>query len=117
MDARTWSVTRGGTRAVAWSPPRRRWWLSAIFAVALLLFTATGALAQSSSTRVLVFHGPTDVVNTAGVAAIKDLGTANDFAVDDTADPTQFNATNLARYRAVVFLDNKGELLSVLQEA
>src|SRR4029079_16895721 len=35
---------------------------------------------------------------------------------DDTADVTQFNATNLARYRAVVFLDNKGDLLSAAQE-
>ena len=60
----------------------------------------------------LVFHGPTDAVNSAGVAALEALGSANDLTIDDTADPTQFNAENLARYRAVVFLDNKGDLLS-----
>ena len=76
---------------------------------------AHDAFAQSGA-RVLVFHGPTDAVNTAGVSAIEALGTANNFTVDNTADATQFNATNLARYRAVVFLDNKGDLLSAAQE-
>ncbi|RKQ93231.1 sugar phosphate isomerase/epimerase [Solirubrobacter pauli] len=66
--------------------------------------------------KVLVFRGATDAVNTAGLDAIKALGTANDFLVQDTSDATAFNATNLANYRAVVFLDNKGDLLNAGQE-
>src|SRR4051812_23099067 len=111
MEAGMYAATRGGTRAAAWSPPRRRLWLALLFAVAAWLFSTTNAFAQSTP-RVLVFHGPTDAINTAGVSAITALGTANNFTVDDTADATQFNATNLARYRSVVFLDNKGDLLS-----
>jgi type 1 glutamine amidotransferase len=99
-----------------WSPPRSRWWFALLVAATVCLLSATSAFAQSTP-RVLVFHGPTDAVNTAGVNAIQSLGTANDFTVDETADVTQFNATNLARYRAVVFLDNKGDLLSAAQES
>ena len=36
--------------------------------------------------------------------------------VEDTANATAFTATNLANYRAVVFLDNKGDLLNAAQE-
>ena len=115
MEAGTCSVSHGGSLAAAWSPPRTRWWLALLFAAALCLLSASSAFAQSP--RVLVFHGPTDAINTAGVSAIEALGTANNFAVDNTADATQFNATNLARYRAVVFLDNKGDLLSATQES
>src|SRR4051812_21360941 len=114
MEAGTCSVSHGGLLAAAWSPPRRRWWLAPLFATMFCLFSAASAFAQSP--RVLVFHGPTDAVNSAGVGALEALGTANNFAVDNTADATQFNATNLARYRAVVFLDNKGDLLSTAQE-
>ena len=92
-----------------------RLWLALLFAATVCLFSTADAFAQST-TRVLVFHGPTDAVNTAGVSAIEALGTANNFTADNTADATQFNATNLARYRAVVFLDNKGDLLSATQE-
>src|ERR1700761_5225035 len=108
---RTSAVSYGGSCTAAWS----RWWLALLIAAAVGLLPASSAFAQSS--RVLVFHGPTDAVNSAGVSAIQALRSANGFAVDDTADATQFNATNLARYRAVAFLDNKGDLLSAAQES
>ena len=48
--------------------------------------------------------------------AIKDLGTANDFTVDASPDAANFTAANLARYRAVVFLNNAGDRLNAAQE-
>ncbi len=68
--------------------------------------------------KVLAFHGPTDAVNTAGVDALKALADANDFVVENTSNAaTAFTAANLANYRAVVFLDNKGDLLNAAQES
>ena len=66
--------------------------------------------------KVLVFHGAVNATVTAGIDAIKALGTANDFLVDETADASTFTAANLAGYRSVVFLDNKGDLLNAAQE-
>src|SRR4051794_4682384 len=116
MEAGMCSAARGTSLTAAWSPTRRSLWLAVALAAAGCLLSGTSAFAQSSP-RVLVFHGATDAVNTAGVSAIEALATANNFTVDQTADATQFNATNLARYRAVVFLDNKGDLLSSAQES
>ena len=42
------------------------------------------------------------------MTAIKALGTANDFTVDNTADKTDINAANLANYRAVVVRQLRG---------
>ncbi|WP_053227236.1 OmpL47-type beta-barrel domain-containing protein [Solirubrobacter soli] len=66
--------------------------------------------------KVLVFSGPSDATIDAGVNAIKDLGTANDFAVDTGSDASVFTAANLANYRAVVFLNNAGDRLNAAQE-
>ncbi len=66
--------------------------------------------------KVLVFHGPSDATVDAGITAIKDLGTANDFAVDASPDAANFTAANLANYRAVVFLNNAGDRLNAAQE-
>ena len=66
--------------------------------------------------KVLAFHGAVNATVTAGIDALKALGTANDFVVDETADASTFTAANLAGYRAVVFLDNKGDLLNAAQE-
>lgn len=51
-----------------------------------------------------------------GVAAITRLGQENGFAVDATEDSSVFSATNLARYRAVVFLSATGDVLNEPQE-
>jgi len=85
-------------------------------------FAGPRACAQTHrpSFRVLVFwktagfvHGPQI---TAGLALIQSLGAANGFAVDDTADSSQFNAANLAQYAVVVFLDTSGDVLAPVEE-
>ena len=57
-------------------------------ALVLCVWLLTVASASAQSVRVLVFHGGANATNDAGVAAIKALGTANDFAVDASADAT-----------------------------
>ena len=66
--------------------------------------------------KVLVFHGPSDATVDAGVDAIKDLGTANDFKVDASTDAADFTAPTSRSYRAVVFLNNAGDRLNAAQE-
>ncbi|MEV4517007.1 ThuA domain-containing protein [Dactylosporangium sp. NPDC049525] len=51
-----------------------------------------------------------------GTQAIRDLGTANNFAVEATEDATQFNATNLARFKAVIWLSTTGDVLNATQQ-
>ncbi|GAA4713024.1 ThuA domain-containing protein [Phytohabitans rumicis] len=51
-----------------------------------------------------------------GVNTIKDLGKANGFTVTVTQDAGAFTAANLARYRAVVFLNTTGDVLNAAQE-
>ncbi|HEX6020494.1 MAG TPA: ThuA domain-containing protein, partial [Solirubrobacter sp.] len=86
-----------------------------LLALALSLIGAAAASAQSPP-RVLVFHGPSDATIDAGVNALEAIGAANDFDVDPTADATVFTASNLANYRAVVFLNNAGDRLNAAQE-
>ncbi|MFC5902971.1 ThuA domain-containing protein [Streptomyces zhihengii] len=51
-----------------------------------------------------------------GLAALRELGGANNFTVDATEDPTAFTTANLARYRAVVFLSTTGDVLDGTQQ-
>ena len=46
----------------------------------------------------------------AGVVAVRELGAEGGFAVDATEDAAAFTPENLARYRAVVFLNSSGEV-------
>src|SRR6185295_16360069 len=89
--------------------------LATALAVAFALGGAGAASAQDD-VKVLVFHGPSDPTTTPGVAAIEDIGEANGFGVDATADAAQISAANLADYRAVVFLNTAGNYLSSGQE-
>jgi glucose/arabinose dehydrogenase len=52
-----------------------------------------------------------------GIAAIQQLGAANNFTVTATEDPTRFTAANLAQYEAVVFLSTTGDVLNATQQA
>lgn len=52
-----------------------------------------------------------------GIAAIEDLGVANDFSVTATEDANQFTSANLAQYEAVVFLNTTGDVLTNTQQA
>ena len=51
-----------------------------------------------------------------GIQMIRDLGAANNFTVTATEDSTQFNATNLARFQAVVFDNTTGDVLDPTQQ-
>src|ERR1019366_8334558 len=53
---------------------------------------------------------------TNGIAAIKQLGGENGFRVDATEDASWFTATNLAKYRVVIFLSTSGNILNEDQQ-
>jgi glucose/arabinose dehydrogenase/type 1 glutamine amidotransferase/plastocyanin len=93
----------------------RRWLLAPALAVGVGLLSAGTAFGQD--VKVLVFHPASDAVADAGVAAIEALGDANDFEVDATTNAGAFTASNLAGYRAVVFLNNEGDRLNAAQES
>ncbi|MFI5844595.1 ThuA domain-containing protein [Catenuloplanes sp. NPDC051500] len=77
------------------------------------------AARKPGSYRVLVFTKTTGERRAsipAAVAAIKLMGLANGFTVTDTADARAFTTANLARFRAVVFLNTTGDVLDDAQQ-
>jgi type 1 glutamine amidotransferase len=52
-----------------------------------------------------------------GIAAIRQMGAANQFTVDATEDSSQFNDGTLSAYRGVVFLCTTGQVLNQDQMA
>ena len=93
--------------------------IATLFAiVAGVLLSAAPASAQTQQARVLVFHpdpaGRPDV--SAGVSALTALSRDGGFRVDATSRPTDLTAANLARYRAVAFLNANGDRLNAEQE-
>ena len=81
-------------------------------AVAFALDGAGAAQRPGRRRRCSSSTGRSDPTTAPGVAAIEDIGEANGFGVDATADAAQITAANLADYRAVVFLNTAGNLLS-----
>jgi PKD repeat protein/glucose/arabinose dehydrogenase len=70
--------------------------------------------------RVLVFtksEGGQHPATAAGVAAIKDLGQQQRFAVQVTDDANKFDQEHLKQYRTVVFLNTAGDVLNDTQQA
>ncbi len=53
---------------------------------------------------------------TNGIAAIKQLGAENGFAVDATEDADWFTTTNLAKFKVVIFLSTSGNILNDEQQ-
>ena len=53
----------------------------------------------------------------AGIAAIRQQGTARGFSVDATEEGGAFTDDNLARYKAVVFLSTTGDVLNATQQS
>ncbi|GAB3920930.1 lectin [Kribbella albertanoniae] len=51
-----------------------------------------------------------------GLQLIRDLGAANSFTVTATEDANAFNASNLAQYESVVFLNTTGDVLNATQQ-
>src|SRR3954465_12178825 len=91
----------------------------ALVCAALLACAAGASPAFANAGKVLVFTGTTGTANPVSAdasSAIQALGAANDFTVDVTADANQVNATNLAGYRAVVFVNSVGDVLNAAQE-
>jgi len=52
-----------------------------------------------------------------GIAAVQKLGEENGFQVDTTKDATQFNADNLKKYGAIIFLSTTLDVLNEAQQA
>jgi type 1 glutamine amidotransferase len=52
----------------------------------------------------------------AGIQAIRELGSANGFSVTATEDSAVFTTSQLAAYRAVVFLSTTGDVLNAAQQ-
>ncbi|MFZ5991433.1 MAG: ThuA domain-containing protein, partial [Deinococcota bacterium] len=74
---------------------------------------------STASNKVLVFsktlgyrHG--SIAD--GIQAIKDLGMHNSFGVDTTEDSSVFTPSNLAQYKAVIFLNTSGDVLDTNQK-
>ncbi|MFC6081655.1 ThuA domain-containing protein [Sphaerisporangium aureirubrum] len=94
-----------------------------VTAVALTAAAATlvpAIPAQAAAFKVLVFSKTAgfrhDTIPN-GIQAIRDLGSANDFTVDATEDSTAFSTSNLAQYKAVVFLSTTGDVLNDSQQS
>ncbi len=51
-----------------------------------------------------------------GIQMIRELGAANSFSVTATEDGNQFNATTLAQFEVVVFLNTTGDVLTATQQ-
>ena len=87
---------------------------------ALGAFVALPSVAAAAPKfKVLVFSKTAgfrhDSIET-GVARVKQLGTANNFAVDATEDAGAFTAANLRKYDAVIFLSTTGDVLNNAQQ-
>ena len=75
--------------------------------------------ARSQEPRVLVFSKTAGYRHSSigvGLATIRKLGQENAFSVDATEDAGAFTSKNLARYRAVVFLNTTGDVLDAAQQ-
>ena len=78
--------------------------------------TAPSAL---SGLRALIFSKTVEFRHAsipAGIAAIEDLALLHGFTVDKTEDGSRFNASSLAQYDVVIFLNTTGDVLTTAQE-
>jgi type 1 glutamine amidotransferase len=98
--------------------------LALVLAAALTTLACTAApvpaIAADTPYDVLVFSKTTGFRHdsiAAGIQAVRDLGAANSFTVTATEDATAFNATNLARFETVVFLNTTGDILDATQQS
>jgi cytochrome c len=99
------------------SPPPRSFWLRWLAVGSAVLGTSIdSAAADIASPRfaVLVLSKTTGFRHDSipqGIAAIAALGAEHGFAVESTEDAARLGDANLARYRAVVFLNTTGDVL------
>ncbi|MFE1459775.1 ThuA domain-containing protein [Streptomyces nigra] len=77
------------------------------------------AAAADPAYRILVFSKTAGFRHSSideGIAALRDLGAANNFTVTATEDAGAFTTANLSQYRAVVFLSTTGDVLAGAQQ-
>ncbi|CAL9668788.1 hypothetical protein SUDANB176_07359 [Streptomyces sp. enrichment culture] len=80
---------------------------------------AEARAAEDPAYKVLVFSKTAGFRHSSiddGIAALRDLGTANNFSVVATEDAQAFTTGNLAQYKAVVFLSTTGDVLNAAQQ-
>lgn len=85
-----------------------------------MLGVLTGSPASAHDEfKILVFSKTTGFRHSSiepGIAAVKQLGVDNHFAVDATEDAGAFTEENLAQYKAVVWLSTTGDVLNTAQQ-
>ncbi|WP_370291459.1 ThuA domain-containing protein [Pedobacter sp. SYP-B3415] len=77
------------------------------------------ACAQKSAPKILVFSKTEKFRHNSipdGIAAIKKLGSENNFLVDATEDASVFNPSDLKKYAVVLFLNTTGDILNDEQQ-
>ncbi|WP_341842745.1 ThuA domain-containing protein [Chitinophaga caseinilytica] len=92
-----------------------------LFLLCAVVAISTGLVAfKKAKPRLLVFSKTAgfrhDCIPVAKVAMLK-LGAENGYEVDTTEDASLFTAKNLARYKAVVFLNTTGDVLNDDQQS
>lgn len=96
----------------------------ALIIMALIVITPTLSGAATPAFKVLIFKNTPALERfhadsvAAGIAAIQQMGAdpANNFGVDVTDQPTDFNAAKLAQYKAVIFMSPEGQTLTASQK-
>ncbi|MFB8247546.1 ThuA domain-containing protein [Streptomyces sp. NPDC055952] len=81
---------------------------------------ATRPAAADPAYKILVFSKTAGFRHSSiddGIAALRALGTANNFTVDATEDAGAFTTGNLAQYKAVAFLSTTGDVLDGTQQS
>jgi len=92
----------------------------AVAAATVLALAPAAASAADPAYKVLVFSKTAGFRHSSipnGIQAIRDLGATNNFTVDATEDAAAFSGSNLAQYRAVVFLLTTGDVLNDGQQS
>jgi cytochrome c len=85
-----------------------------------ILWQVCGQGSTGSGDIILVFHKTSGFVHKSipkGVRAIEELARANKFTVEATDDASIFNARDLSRFKAVVFLSTTGDVLNEEQQS
>lgn len=93
--------------------------LTAIIFTTSLLGVHTTKAQDNSEAHLLVFsktEGFRHASIPAGVEAVQEIASDNNFSVDHTEDASVFTADNLAQYDAVIFLSTTGNILNDTQQ-
>jgi type 1 glutamine amidotransferase len=103
---------------------RRSWlplvWVAALVASLLAMTPVERSVDAAPLTRVLVFTKTAGFRHSAipaGIAAIRQLGADNGFAVVATENAASFTTANLAKFQAVVWLSTTGDVLDASHQA